>query len=175
MIRSFTKYHNKLTQLYKAIQFHQFSFKLLQIRAAEQQAKYITPTRFYKQPVLPKDIVIRITERCFLNCKICAQGGERGRVDQRNLKTGPVEIETLKKIAYGLIRDIIIVRNVEISLDGDWENKCIWRLIRNARGNRDLSPAERKEICTYGGICIVLEKVLFADIKSIISLLLLFS
>jgi hypothetical protein len=80
----------------------------------------------------------------------------------------------LKKIEYGIIRDIIIVRNVEISLDGDWGNKCIWRLIRNARGNRDLSPAERKEICTYGSICIVLEKVLFTDLKSI-SLLLLFS
>lgn len=91
-------YNNKARKLRKAIQFHQFSLKLLQIRSAEEFAKYVTPTRRYKSPFLPRDIVIRVTEKCFLRCKFCAQGGESARIDRNNLKTGPVESGTLRKI-----------------------------------------------------------------------------
>lgn len=80
------------------MKFHQFSFKLLQIRIAEKYEKLIIPTRFYKSPPLPKDIVIRVTEKCFLSCKYCGQGGESGRVDRKNLKSPQVETETIRKI-----------------------------------------------------------------------------
>jgi MoaA/NifB/PqqE/SkfB family radical SAM enzyme len=84
--------------LRKAVQFHQFSLKLLQIRAAETFAKYIVPSRRYKSPVLPRDIVIRVTEKCFLKCKFCAQGGESARIDRNNPSSGPIEFGTLRKI-----------------------------------------------------------------------------
>ncbi len=93
-----SKLNNNGYKLRKAIQFHQFSSKLLQIRAAERWAKFITPTRYYKSPVLPKDIVVRVTEKCFLKCKFCGQGGESGRVDRENLKESSIEIETFRKI-----------------------------------------------------------------------------
>jgi len=95
MLKSLT---NTINKIRKAIQFRQFSWKLLQIRYAEKLANIITPTSLYTVPVLPRDIVIRVTEKCFLNCKFCAQGGEKGRVDRKNLPTGPVEMETFKKI-----------------------------------------------------------------------------
>lgn len=91
-------FYNKLNQFRKAIQFHQFSMKLLQIRVAEKLAKLRAPSRQIYIPVLPRDIVIRVTEKCFLKCKFCAQGGESGRVDRKNLKSGPVEPETFRKI-----------------------------------------------------------------------------
>jgi MoaA/NifB/PqqE/SkfB family radical SAM enzyme len=91
-------FKNNLNKMRKAIRFHQFSSKLLQIRAAEIMAKYLTPRRLYSSPVLPRDIVIRVTEKCFLNCKFCAQGGENPRIDRKNLKSGPVEAETFRKI-----------------------------------------------------------------------------
>ncbi|MEA3346549.1 MAG: radical SAM protein [Candidatus Auribacterota bacterium] len=90
--------NNNINKFRKAVQFNQFAIKLLQIRMAEKWAKYITPSKLYKTPALPKDIVIRVTEECFLNCKFCAQGGENARIDRKNLKTGPVEISTFRKI-----------------------------------------------------------------------------
>lgn len=89
---------NNLNKMRKAIRFHQFSSKLLQIRAAETTAKFITSGSLYSSPVLPRDIVIRVTEKCFLNCKFCAQGGENRRIDQKNLKHAPVKLETFRKI-----------------------------------------------------------------------------
>jgi len=91
-------WHNKLRQIEKAARFSEFTFKLLQIRASELWARMIVPTAWYRSPSLPRDIVIRATEECFLHCKFCAQGGEKGRVDQKSLKTGPVEARTFRKI-----------------------------------------------------------------------------
>lgn len=96
----FDKYHNKMRQLHKAIRFHEFTCKLLQIRASELWTRVIAPGNLYRSPSLPRDIVIRATEKCFLHCKFCAQGGERGRVDQNNLSLDPVEKETFQKIIH---------------------------------------------------------------------------
>jgi MoaA/NifB/PqqE/SkfB family radical SAM enzyme len=84
--------------LRKAVQFHQFSTKLLQIRMAEAYARIFAPSRIFSNPGLPRDIVIRVTEKCFLKCKFCGQGGESGRIDRQELKAGPVEPETFHRI-----------------------------------------------------------------------------
>lgn len=94
----FDVYHNKLNMAKKAARFRQFTFKLMQIRAAEQWAKLSRPKQHPSRPVLPRDIVIRVTEKCFLKCKFCAQGGESGRVDRKNIRSGPVTPETFQKI-----------------------------------------------------------------------------
>lgn len=94
----FNYYHNKLAQFRKAIQFNQFTQKLIQVRAAEKIASLFQPSYGAMPFVLPRDIVIRVTERCFLNCKFCAQGGEKGRVDRHNIEAEPVGTEVFQKI-----------------------------------------------------------------------------
>lgn len=98
MSKFIDKFINKFKILRTALRFHQFTFKLLQIRAAEKRAKYLSPSSFYKLPSYPRDIVIRVTEKCFLKCKFCAQGGENARIDKKNLKSSPIEMSTLRKI-----------------------------------------------------------------------------
>jgi len=92
------KINNTINKAKAAIKYHQFSLKLIQIRIAEMRAKYLCMTPFYKKPALPRDIVIRLTERCFLHCAFCAQGKEGGRVDRKNLKEPSIQFDTLKKI-----------------------------------------------------------------------------
>lgn len=94
----FNYFHNRLIQYKKAIQFNQFSRKLIQIRAAEKISSLFQSSQGERPFVLPKDIVIRVTERCFLNCKFCAQGGEKGRVDRHNIDDEPVGPEVFQKI-----------------------------------------------------------------------------
>ena len=92
------KINNTINKAKAAMKYHQLSLKLIQIRIAEMQAKYLCMTPFYKKPSLPRDIVVRLTERCFLHCAFCAQGKEGGRVDRKNLKEPPIQFDTLKKI-----------------------------------------------------------------------------
>lgn len=95
----YDKFLNNVKKVRAALRFHQFTRKLLQIRVAEQWAKFTsTKRKRYKQPGLPVDIVIRCTEKCFLKCKFCGQGGENGRVDRSTLDCGPVAMETFHKI-----------------------------------------------------------------------------
>jgi len=91
--------NNTLLKLKAGIKFHQFTLKLLQIRIAELYTKYFSMTPLYTRPSLPRDIVIRVTEQCFLKCKFCAQGKEHGRVNRENLKNSSIKLETIKKIA----------------------------------------------------------------------------
>ena len=90
--------HNRLMQYRKAAQFFEFSLKLLQIRAAETYSRLVVPSSLYRTPGLPRDIVIRVSEKCFLHCKFCAQGGEKGRVDQKHLSAPPIDTPTFRKI-----------------------------------------------------------------------------
>lgn len=92
------KMHNNLNKARAAARFHQFSSKLLQIRFAEMKARYLCMTPLYRKPGLPRDIVIRVTERCFLKCVFCGQGKDGGRVDRANLKEAPMRIDVLNKI-----------------------------------------------------------------------------
>ena len=92
------KMHNSLNKARAAARFHQFSSKLLQIRFAEMKARYLCMTPLYRKPGLPRDIVIRVTERCFLKCVFCGQGKDGGRVDRANLKEAPMRIDVLNKI-----------------------------------------------------------------------------
>ena len=96
------KINNTINKAKAAIKYHQFSLKLIQIRIAEMRAKYLCMTPFYKKPALPRDIVIRLTERCFLHCAFCAQGKEGGRVDRKNLKEPSIQFDTLKKLLMKL-------------------------------------------------------------------------
>lgn len=90
--------NNTLLKLKAAIQFRQFTLKLLQLRAEELRVKYLWRIYLYRKPSLPRSIVVRVTEQCFLTCKFCAQGKEGGRVDRRNLKESSIQLDTLKKI-----------------------------------------------------------------------------
>lgn len=90
--------YNRLMQYRKAAQFFEFSLKLLQIRAAETYSRLLVPTALYRAPGLPRDIVIRVSEKCFLHCKFCAQGGEKGRVDQKHLAAPAIDTPTFQKI-----------------------------------------------------------------------------
>lgn len=90
--------NNKLNKARVARKFCQFSSKLMQMRMTEAWAKFVVPSMLYKRPPLPIDMVIRVTEKCFLKCKFCGQGGESGRVDKSNLPP-QVEISTIRKIA----------------------------------------------------------------------------
>lgn len=90
--------HNKLMQYKKAAYFYEFTLKLLQIRAAEICSRMLVPTALYQAPGLPRDIVIRVSEKCFLHCEFCAQGGEKGRVDQKHLSAPAVDTSTFQKI-----------------------------------------------------------------------------
>lgn len=98
MVSTLNRLHNKLKIARAAWRFREFTIKLLQIRAVERWTMYLAPTKFYKNPGLPRDITVRVTERCFLKCKFCGQGGESGRVDRKNLKSGDVTRETWQKI-----------------------------------------------------------------------------
>lgn len=90
--------HNKLRQYQAAAHFSEFTLKMLQIRTAEAWSRLIVPTPWYRAPGLPRDIVIRVSEKCFLHCKFCAQGGEKGRVDQKQLRAPAIDTPTFQKI-----------------------------------------------------------------------------
>jgi len=62
-----------------AVRFRRFSIKLLEVRAAEFLSRR-RAVRSGSRPLgLPRSVVIRVTERCFLRCRMCGQNGDRGR------------------------------------------------------------------------------------------------
>lgn len=63
-----------------AVRFRRFSFKLLEVRAAEFVSRR-RALRSGSRPLdLPRSVIIRVTERCFLHCRMCGQNGDRGRL-----------------------------------------------------------------------------------------------
>ena len=63
-----------------AFRFHRFSSKLLQIRAAEFLVRRFATIRHGGTLRWPRNVTVRITERCFLRCRMCGQNGDRGRL-----------------------------------------------------------------------------------------------
>jgi molybdenum cofactor biosynthesis enzyme MoaA len=63
-----------------AASFPRFSAALLRIRWAELQAAAADIRPSGRAVRLPRSVVLRITERCFLRCRMCGQNGPRGRL-----------------------------------------------------------------------------------------------
>jgi len=73
-----------------AFRFRRFSSKLLQVRGAEFLARRLATKRHGGTLRWPRNVTIRITERCFLRCRMCGQNGDRGRL--RGIKASQRQI-----------------------------------------------------------------------------------
>jgi Fe-coproporphyrin III synthase len=71
---------NSWRQAAAAFRFRKFSGKLLDIRCAESLSRLLVPLSGGKPLRRPRSVVVRITERCFLRCRMCGQNGEKGRL-----------------------------------------------------------------------------------------------
>lgn len=63
-----------------ALRFPRFSAALARVRWAEYLAAAAEVRPSGRAVRLPRSVVIRITERCFLRCRMCGQNGPRGRL-----------------------------------------------------------------------------------------------
>lgn len=72
--------HNARLKAAAAMRFRRFSTKLLQVRLAESAARRRALDPRGAPPRLPRSVIIRVTERCFLRCRMCGQNGDRGRL-----------------------------------------------------------------------------------------------
>jgi MoaA/NifB/PqqE/SkfB family radical SAM enzyme len=108
---------NRANQLRKAAEFPEFFSRWPQILAAEGWAKLAAPILGPQALMPPRSIVVRVTERCFLRCKFCAQGGERGRVDRRVVKDDFIGGETLaligREAAEWVMRPLVMLTGGE--------------------------------------------------------------
>ena len=77
-------FRNAWLKLAAAVRFHRFSSKLLEVRAAEFLSRRRAARSGSRPLGLPRSVIIRITERCFLRCRMCGQNGDRGRL--RNVR-----------------------------------------------------------------------------------------
>ncbi len=76
------------------IRYPQMAEKSSQIKTLEWEGK-----RFEDGAVqFPLSLVIRITEECFLKCRMCGQGGLRGRVDKNSKENKIIDKVTVNKI-----------------------------------------------------------------------------
>jgi Fe-coproporphyrin III synthase len=62
-----------------AVRFRRFGAKIAGLRAAEAAARHRATHDHGRALGLPRSVVIRVTERCFLRCRMCGQNGDRGR------------------------------------------------------------------------------------------------
>lgn len=74
------KVHVSLIKAKAALRFRRFSAKLLQVRGAEFLARRLAIRSKGQSLRLPRSVIIRITERCFLKCRMCGQNGDLGRL-----------------------------------------------------------------------------------------------
>ena len=63
-----------------ALRFRRFSAKVAGIRAADAAARRRAVRGGDRTLRLPSSVIVRVTERCFLRCRMCGQNGDRGRL-----------------------------------------------------------------------------------------------
>ncbi|MGD9107980.1 MAG: 4Fe-4S cluster-binding domain-containing protein [Gammaproteobacteria bacterium] len=69
-----------------AIRFWKLSWHIIKINFFERLNIFLIEKKLRKKPLTtPLSIVMRVTEKCFLKCKMCGQNGESGRL--KDVKT----------------------------------------------------------------------------------------